>query len=64
MEIKWLVWLNFIILSETFVVANLIFAKTKHIQKKRERNRTLWSSTLLGASVEAHPNFGGQREAS
>jgi len=33
MEIKWLVWLNFIILSETFVVADLIFAKTKHIQK-------------------------------
>ena len=37
MEIKWLVWLNFIILSETLVVADLIFAKTKHIQKSAKK---------------------------
>jgi hypothetical protein len=58
-----LFWLNFIIPSATFIVADLIFAKTKYIQKARKK-QTLCSSTSLGASVEAHPNFGGQREVS
>jgi aspartyl/asparaginyl beta-hydroxylase (cupin superfamily) len=64
MEIKWMFGLNFIILPATFPVADIIFIKTKNIQKNLKENRLSARAHLLGVFVEAHPNFGGQREAS
>jgi hypothetical protein len=64
MEIEWMFCLNFIILSATLAVADIIFIKTKNIQKNPKENRLSARAHSLGAFVEAHPNFGGQREAS
>ena len=41
MQTEFLFLLNFIILSATFFVADLIFSKTKHIQKSTEEMDSL-----------------------